>query len=111
MKQAVVIHGIELVLDTDRDVLLYSAPRSDDDENAAYRRGKDMYLHDIEGGEGIFFVHGWSLSPGETGSITILPSRQAERFLGERGLECSGIPGTRAFATLRNYGYGIIEEF
>ena len=111
MKQAVVINGIELGLDTEVDPLLYSAPRQVDGESAAYRRGRDLYLHEVTGGPDIYYIHGWSLSPDESESIMVLPNRQAERFLGERGLECSGIPGARAYAALKDYGYGIIEEF
>jgi hypothetical protein len=111
MKKAVIINGIGLVLDTDADTLLYSAPRSVDGETAAYRRGRDLYLNEIAGDPGIFYIHGWSLSPDETETITILPNRQAERFLGERGLECGSIPGARAYAALKDYGYGTIEEF
>ncbi len=40
-----------------------------------------------------------------------LPDRQAERFLGERGLECGGIPGGPAYAALKDDGHGIIGEF
>ncbi|NLX50120.1 MAG: hypothetical protein GXY82_09700 [Methanospirillum sp.] len=111
MKQVIQADGAELGLDTDRDTLLYSAPRPDDDESAARRRGTDMYLHTDEGGQEVFYAHRWSLVTGEKEALAVLPARQAERFLGERGLDCPAIPGAKAFSTLREWGYGIIEEF
>lgn len=111
MKQAVVIGGEERVLDTDIDALLYAAPRTSAEESSAYQRGKDMYLHETKTEPGIFYIHLWSYFPGETETVMVLPNRQAERFLGERGIECSTLPGSRAFSTLRDWGYGIIEEF
>ena len=111
MKQVAVLDGIELVLDTDVDIPLYSAPRSTDDETSAYVRGKDLYLREAKEDQKIFYIHQWSLVQGEDESLSLLPNRQAERFLGERGLECADIPGSKAYAALRGWGYGIAEEF
>lgn len=111
MKQVTVFDGTEIVLDTDIDTQLYSAPRSSDDETSAYVRGKDLYLREAKEDQKIFYIHRWSLVQGEDESLSLLPNRQAERFLGERGLECADIPGSKAYAALRGWGYGIAEEF
>lgn len=111
MKQAVVIDGQEQVLDTDIDALLYAAPRAGAEESSAYQRGRDMYLHETETDPGIFYIHLWSRFPGETETVMVLPNRQADRYFGERILECASLPGLKAYSTLTNWGYGIPEEF
>ncbi|HOT95330.1 MAG TPA: hypothetical protein PK089_09125 [Methanoregulaceae archaeon] len=111
MRKETEIEGTRIVLDTDVDILLFAAPRPVDHDTSAYVRGRDLYLHE-HGEEGkYFYIHQWSLVPGEDESLALLPNRQAERFLGERGLECDEIPGTKAYAALRTWGYGIAEEF
>lgn len=111
MKHAVLVDGKKHVLNTDRDSRLYAAPRDTNVDSTAFRRGKDIYLYRPDGRTSYYYVHKWTLNPLEVESITLLPTRQAERFLGERGLECADMPGIRAYMTLRNWGYGILEEF
>lgn len=111
MKHAVIIDGKKHVLNTDRDARLFSAPRSDEKERVAWQRGKDIYYHRTGEGQGIYYLHKWTLFPNETDSVVVLPDRQAERFLGERGLECTDMPGMKAYSTLKNWGYGVLEEF
>jgi hypothetical protein len=111
MKQGIILHGKKRILNTDRDARLYSAPRSSEKECLAWKRGKDIYYHRIGEGRGIYYLHKWTLFPDESDSVLVLPDRQAERFLGERGLECTELPGMKAYSTLKNWGYGILEEF
>jgi hypothetical protein len=111
MKHVVMTDGGKHVLNTDRDVCLYSASRDNEPGNEAYKRGKDMYFHRTGKGEGLYYLHKWTLNQKEAESITTVPARQAERFLGERGLDCPDLPGVKAYLTLRNWGYGILEEF
>jgi hypothetical protein len=111
MKQAVIFNEKKHVLNTERDTRLYSAPRGSEKESIAWQRGKDIYYHRTGKSQGIYYLHKWTLFHGEVESVMILPDRQAERFLGERGLECSDIPGIKAYITLKNWGYGILEEF
>jgi len=111
MKQEITIHGKKQILDTDRDLRVYAAYRSRRHDSAAWKRGKDIYYHKEEREQGTYYLHLWTLSPNEVESLMILPDRQAERFLGERGLGCSNTPGIKAYTTLMNWGYGILEEF
>jgi hypothetical protein len=111
MKQAVIINGKKHVLNFDRDARLYSAPRGGESGSSAMQRGKDIYYHRTGKDQGYYYLHQWTLFPDEMATMMILPDRQAERFLGERGLECRDIPGLKAYTTLRNWGYGILEEF
>jgi hypothetical protein len=93
MKQVVIIPGRKHVLNTDRDSRLYSAPRSSQKDSGAWQRGKDIYHHRTGKGQGIYYLHKWTLFPNEVESVMILPEPQAERFLGDRGLECTDMPG------------------
>jgi hypothetical protein len=111
MKHVVMTPGAKCVLNTDRDRCLYTAPRNPEPGQGAYKRGKDMYFHRTGREQGLYYLHKWTIYPGETESITVIPDRQAERFLGERGLDCQDLPGVKAYLTLRNWGYGIMEEF
>jgi len=111
MKQEIATHGKKQILDTDRDVRVYTAHRSSKNDSVAWKRGKDIYYHQEGREQGVYYLHLWTHSPNEVESLMILPDRQAERFLGERGLECSNIPGIKAYTTLKNWGYGILEEF
>lgn len=111
MKQEITVNGKKQILDTDRDPRLYAAPRGVEKNRTAWQHGKDIYLHKEGRGKGIYYLHVWTLSPDEVESAIVMPDRQAERFLGERGLECSDIPGIKAYTTLKNWGYGILEEF
>jgi hypothetical protein len=111
MKQEIISNGKKQILDTDRDPRLYIAPRGREKDSLAWQHGKDIYYHKEGRGQGIYYLHLWTLVPNEVESVMILPDRQAERFLGERGLECSDIPGIKAYTTLKHWGYGILEEF
>ena len=111
MKQGIFFNGKKRILNTDRDTLLFSAPRSSEQERIACKRGKNIYHHRTGERQGIYYLHKWTLFPNETDSVLVLPDRQAERFLGERDLECTDMPGMKAYSTLKNWGYGILEEF
>ena len=52
-------------LDTTKDTCLFRAERRPG--QAAYTRGKDLYLHSRRGLSPLYYIHRWSLNPGEEG--------------------------------------------
>jgi hypothetical protein len=110
MKQEIISNGKKHILDTDRDPRLSTAPRAHEKDSIAWQHGKDLSYHMEGRGQGIYYLQVWTLAPNEVESVMVLPYRQAARFPGERGLECSDIPGIKAYTTLKNRGYGILEE-
>ncbi|WP_292405938.1 MULTISPECIES: hypothetical protein [unclassified Methanoculleus] len=99
----------EVVLDTERDVCIYSAPRGRPD--GAYARGKDLYVHEQEGLPDTYYIHSWSADPDEDELIQTVSLVSAEEFLELRGLMLNAYPEQRGSLALRSYGYGIAEEF
>ncbi|HQK56415.1 MAG TPA: hypothetical protein PLE70_07720 [Methanolinea sp.] len=96
-------------LDTTKDTCLFRAERRPG--QAAYTRGKDLYLHSRRGLSPLYYIHRWSLNPGEKERISLISPVMASRFLEERGILCDGLTDIRGAAILRSWGYGILEEF
>ncbi|MCK8517813.1 hypothetical protein [Methanoculleus sp. 7T] len=109
MKKCIFSKWGEVLLDTDRDVCVYSAPRSSTD--GAFARGKDLYLHEQDGLPDIYYIHSWSMEPGEDELLQPVSIVSAEEFLEIRGLMLVAYPEQRGSLALRSYGYGIAEEF
>jgi len=100
----------EVVLDTDRDIRLYGAPRSGD-TGGAFVRGKDLYLHEQDGLPDTYYIYSWSMDPGEEELLQTVSLVSAEEFLELRGLVLNAYPEQRGSQILRSYGYGVAEEF
>jgi len=96
-------------LDTNRDTCLFRAQR--DPGLAAFSRGKDLYLHSRKGLSPLYYLHRWSIQPGEKESISLISPVMASRFLEERGILCTDLADQRGAAILQSWGYGILEEF
>lgn len=97
------------VLDTERDACLYQAPR--DPEGMAHERGRDLYVHTRKDLPPVFYLYRWSRNSDEHTSLTVIPEIMASRFLEERGLLCQDAGDQKAAVALRNWGYGVLEEF
>jgi hypothetical protein len=97
------------ILDTETDSCLFRAPR--DSRSRAYQRGRDLYLHQGKDFTPIYYLHRWSRKKGENQRLSVISNIMASRFLEERGLLCPDAGDQRAGAILRNWGYGILEEF
>lgn len=97
------------ILDTEKDTCLFKTPR--DTKGDAYLRGRDLYTHQRKNLFPIYYLHRWSRKKGETERLTVISNIMASRFLEERGLLCPEAGDQRAAAILRNWGYGILEEF
>ncbi|MFA7562728.1 MAG: hypothetical protein WCY70_04745 [Methanoculleus sp.] len=110
MKKSIQSKKGEILLDTDRDAWLYLAPRGGD-VGGAFARGKDLYLHEEEGLPDVYYIHIWSMEPGEDEQIQAISLIAAEEFLEARGLVLAAYPEQRGSQILRSYGYGIAEEF
>lgn len=111
MQEIIERNGIQIILDTDHDACLFAAPEGSDASSEAYVRGKDLYVHEGEDGTVLYYLVLWSLRPPRDGNIRVISPLMAERFLGHRGLECHVSDNSSAYAKLKNYGYGIAEEF
>lgn len=96
-------------LDTEKDRCLYCAPRGP--PGSAYSRGKDLYAHKRKGMDSLYYIHHWSVNPGEKDRIVPISPVMAARFLEERGLVCPELGHQRGAEILRRWGYGILEEF
>lgn len=103
--------GTDIVLDTGVDVLIYRAPRPETEDDRRYQRGRDLFVKERAGGPDIYYMHSWSLLPGEQEGIRLVTMNAAERFLEGRGLVLASYPGSTGSAILRSYGYGMLEEF
>lgn len=110
MKKRIQSEKGEVLLDTGRDVWLYLAPRGGN-AGGAFARGKDLYLHEEEGLPDVYYIHSWSMEPGEEEQIQTVSIVSAEEFLESRGLVLAAYPEQRGSEVLRSYGYGIAEEF
>ncbi len=110
MKRCIQSEKGEILLDTDRDAWLYLAPRGGD-AGGAFARGRDLYLHEEEGLPDVYYIHTWSMGPGEDEQIQPISIVSAEEFLESRGLVLAAYPEQRGSEVLRSYGYGIAEEF
>lgn len=111
MIQHIEWHGEEIILDTDHDTLLFAAPRAPSSSSRARVRGRDLDFHESEKGTALYYLVLWSLTSAHEGSIRMIGPLMAERFLGQRGLECHISEDSSAYSKLKNYGYGIAEEF
>ncbi|WP_292728367.1 hypothetical protein [Methanoculleus sp.] len=109
MKKRIPFEEGEVVLDTDHDICLYSAPRGS--AGGAYVRGKDLYLREQEGLPDIYYIYSWSMDPGEEELLQTVSLISAEEFLELRGLMLKAYPEQRGSQILRSYGYGVAEEF
>ena len=111
MKVKVVTDTKPAVLNTEKDICLYWAPRPSFDGSEAHVRGRDLYLHRRKSGKTMYYYHLWTLKPDEVETIMPVSSRLAERFLASKGIICQDLPGAKAALTLLQQGYGIPEEF
>ncbi|MCC7555528.1 MAG: hypothetical protein KO254_05310 [Methanoculleus marisnigri] len=110
MKKCIQSKKGEILLDTDRDAWVYLAPRGGD-AGGAFARGKDLYLHEEEGVPDTYYIHTWSMEPGEDELLQTITLVSAEQFLELRGLMLNVYPEQRGSQVLRSYGYGVAEEF
>ena len=97
------------MIDTEKDTCLFRAPR--DIKGNAYKRGRDLYIHQEQNHPPIYYLYRWSRKKGENERLTVISNIMASRFLEERGLLCPDAGDQRAAVLLRNWGYGILEEF
>jgi hypothetical protein len=81
------------------------------DAGGAFGRGRDLYLHEEEGVPDVYYIHTWSMEPGEDEQIQPISIVSAEEFLESGGLVLAAYPEQRGSRVLRSYGYGIAEEF
>jgi hypothetical protein len=109
MKKCIRSKKGEIFLDTDHDACLYYAARGR--PGGAYARGKDLYLHEEDGVPDIYYIHSWSMEPGEKELLQPISIVAAEEFLEIRGLMLTAYPEKKGSLALRSYGYGIAEEF
>jgi hypothetical protein len=103
--------GTDTVLDTTTDPWVYLAPRPESKKDQRYRRGSDLFIKERAGKPDIYYMYRWTLVPDEQESIHVVNMKTAERFLEEHSLVLKNYPDLKASATLRSYGYGILEEF
>lgn len=96
-------------LDTERDICLFKAQR--DPSLAAFTRGRDLYEHSRKGASSLYYIHRWSMQPGDKENLILISPVMASRFLEERGILCNDLADQRGAAVLRSWGYGILEEF
>ena len=103
MKRCIQSEKGEILLDTDRDAWLYLAPRGGD-AGGAFGRGRDLYLHEEEGLPDIYYIHTWSMVPGEDEQIQPISIVSAEGVSGVAGARACRIPeaaGERGTAVIR----------
>lgn len=103
----------KVYLDTGKDRCLYRAPRAEKEKAKAFTRGRDVYVHAVNGMAPVFYVHRWSLTHGETDQIVPVTAGSAERLIQSRGfiVHSPDVREEKAIDTLMRYGYGLLEEF
>lgn len=111
MKRVIEDTNGTIELDTEQDPCLYASQGYGDDTVAAYKRGRALHVFEVNGQPMIYYIHRWSKHAGEDDSINIVTEKAAERFLEERGFVLNVSGEEAAVTALRNYGYGLIEEF
>jgi len=100
-----------VIIDTKRDICLFSAPRDAPLSQGVENWRKDLYMHRTGKDRYSYYFHFTPASG--MGKEKILPVSpvMAERFLQERGLTCSPFPENNPVSRLYAWGYGIAEEF
>jgi len=96
-------------LNIKKDSCLFRVQRGS--PGSAYSRGKDLYVHEEKEKPPIYYIHRWSVNEGEKESFVPISPVMAARFLEERGLLCPELGHQRGAEVLREWGYGILEEF
>jgi hypothetical protein len=109
MKRNIAYNDGKVVLDTDRDICIYYAPRGR--PGGAYARGKDLYLHEEDGVPDVYYIHSWSMESDEEELLHPVSMVAAEEFLEIRGLMLAAYPEKAGSLALWSYGYGTTEEF
>ncbi len=111
--KAVYIEGQhEEVLQTEDDLCVFRAPRKMAD-GQKFLSGKDLFMHKAGTGREVYYLLHWSARPNKNEQITLISHNMAEKFLEERGIFFNTISkeDEKAVATLKQYGWGILEEF
>jgi hypothetical protein len=111
MQEIIEKNGKQIILDTECDSCLFAAPEASKKLKGAIIRGKDLYIHETEDGTALYYLVLWSLKSPRDRAIRVISPLMAERFLGQNGLECHVSGDSSAYFKLKNYGYGIAEEF
>jgi len=100
-------------VNTRHDECLYHASRPASDGKDVTATGKDLYMHVHTDGEKsiTYYLHLWSKGKAIREKILPISPSMANRFLKNRGLDCTLFPNNDPVARLYAWGYGIAEEF
>ncbi len=113
MKYAVRVgDGKVVVLDTERDEVLYRAPTNPPGTGREFTRGTDLLAHQSKGGKVYFYLLHWSMWQGESDKIELISRAQAEEFLLEK-CAASGwghLDYEDALDLNERYGFKLYEE-
>jgi hypothetical protein len=111
--KAIYIEGQhEEILQTENDLCLFRAPRKTADWQK-FPSGKDLYMHKAGTGRETYYLLHWSVRPNKKEQIAQVSQGMAEKFLEDRGIFFNSVSkeDEKAVATMKQYGWGILEEF
>ena len=111
--KAIYIEGQhEEILQTENDLCLFRAPKKMAD-GQKFPSGKDLFMHKARTGRETYYLLHWSIRPNKTEQIAQLSKGMAEKFLEDRGIFFNSVSkeDEKAVATMKQYGWGILEEF
>jgi len=70
-----------VVVDTQKDELLYGTPHNPPNTGTRYTRGTDAYIHKAKSGKVYFYFLDWSMWQGEENRLRLASPEEVARFL------------------------------
>ena len=89
MKVLMTPENKRVVINTETDECLYSAPVNPPNTGTAYTTGTDMYRHIARSGKAYYYTYTWSLWQGACDQFTLITEDEAKQML----LEAAGWTG------------------
>jgi len=103
--------GKKVVINTEKDVCLYSAPHNPPNTGTTYTRGTDLYAHKARSGNIYYYYVHWSMWQGEQTSYELISREEAEKFLLKKA-SLGGWAGLdeEDFELLKEHGFDLLQE-
>jgi len=100
-----------VVINTEKDTLLYGAPKNPPNTGTTYTRGTDLYEHKSRSGNIYYYFRHWSMWQGEETSYELISREEAEEFLTEKaGLgDWAGLTD-EDYDRLKQHGFDLLQE-
>ena len=101
----------KVVIDVDKDIVLYHSPVNPPNTGTRYTRGTDLLAHIARSGNVYFYFNNWSMWEGDEDSFELVDKDTAEEFL----IDKAGLSGwarldEREIEKVKKFGFDLMEE-